>query len=767
MLYSPIIDTKMPSFSFNNTNIIIKIPYTYNKAVGATEYNKFRLLVKTVTTGKIVFDDPLISSSYTDNIAQFTLSGDDIDKITINQYYKVQLAYGKNDEIGSWSNVGIIKCTDAIGIQINGLTSGNTINNNLLSYEGSYTNNDSSEKVYSYLFNIYDDLNNVYETSGELIHKSKNDSESTSSIDIWQPKKGLIPGKIYTIDYQIKTINGLIAKSLQYKISDSYAIAPPDWCNAKLKATLHQDDGYIELEMFSDTTLTGQFLISRASSKDNFQTWNIITKIHVAKHPDLVIWKDFTIEQGVKYLYSLRLYNDNNIKTVHIVNEGHAIQADFEDMFLFDGNRQLKLKFNPKVSSFKTTRLETKTDTIGGTYPHFFRNGNVAYKEFPISALISSLSDENELFINGCQNKEYPRSEGDKQKNFLPFRTQLIADNYVNERDFKLAVLNWLGDGNPKLFRSPGEGNYIVRLMNPSMSPNDTLGRMIHTVSCTAYECMECNFDNLKLMGYLKVDDVQDYLTRHVTVKLTNNNVIQSGVYYDPPTARIKVKDNRTMNNVIITNAIPKSTDFKDDDGNAVQADIDGTIVFTSPTRFIEIENENQLQLATLDFDYITTYGQATNGWNSWQALSTVGQPEEISLNGIYSNNLYKVENNNVILDLLNYSNANQGYLKWDPEEQYPAYYIDYLQYLKDNYSQVGEVSYLRIYNRKSEGREFNQDELDHISFNISVKSFNADIDYIKLQDGSRIYRDLGILSELKCGNGYSIDIVFLKKTVS
>jgi hypothetical protein len=62
------------------------------------------------------------------------------------------------------------------------------------------------------------------------------------------------------------------------------------------------------------------------------------------------------------------------------------------------------------------------------------------------------------------------------------------------------------------------------------------------------------------------------------------------------------------MNNVIITNAIPKSTDFKDDDGNAIQADIDGTIVFTSPTRFIEIENENQLQLATLDFDYVTTY---------------------------------------------------------------------------------------------------------------------------------------------------------------
>jgi hypothetical protein len=35
-------------------------------------------------------------------------------------------------------------------------------------------------------------------------------------------------------------------------------------------------------------------------------------------------------------------------------------------MFLYDGERQLKIKFNPKVSSFKITTLESKTDSIGG-----------------------------------------------------------------------------------------------------------------------------------------------------------------------------------------------------------------------------------------------------------------------------------------------------------------------------------------------------------------------------------------------------------------
>jgi len=58
-------------------------------------------------------------------------------------------------------------------------------------------------------------------------------------------------------------------------------------------------------------------------------------------------------------------------------------------MFLYDGDVQLKIRFNPQVNTFKTDILETKTDTIGSKYPYVFRNGMVYYKEFPISGLIS------------------------------------------------------------------------------------------------------------------------------------------------------------------------------------------------------------------------------------------------------------------------------------------------------------------------------------------------------------------------------------------
>jgi len=60
----------------------------------------------------------------------------------------------------------------------------------------------------------------------------------------------------------------------------------------------------------------------------------------------------------------------------------------------------------------------------------------------------------------------------------------LITDNLRAERVFKTEVLKWLNNGELKLYRSPAEGNFIVRLMNITTSPNDTLGRMLHTFSC-------------------------------------------------------------------------------------------------------------------------------------------------------------------------------------------------------------------------------------------------------------------------------------------
>jgi hypothetical protein len=171
--------------------------------------------------------------------------------------------------------------------------------------------------------------------------------------------------------------------------------------------------------------------------------------------------------------------------------------AEFEDMFLSDGEKQLKIRYNPKVASFKSNILESKIDTLGGKYPTFFRNGNVNYSEFSISGLISRLMDEDGLFAAASQSDRRGLPQD------APY-TNLDRDNFYLEREFKMEVMKWLMDGKPKLFRSPAEGNYIVRLMNTSLSPNDTLSRMLHTFTCTAYEIAEVTPDNLKRYDLIK-----------------------------------------------------------------------------------------------------------------------------------------------------------------------------------------------------------------------------------------------------------------------
>jgi hypothetical protein len=45
--------------------------------------------------------------------------------------------------------------------------------------------------------------------------------------------------------------------------------------------------------------------------------------------------------------------------------------------------------------------------------------------------------------------------------------------------------------------------------MNTSLSPNDTLGRMLHTFTCTAYEVADYTYENLKALNLLELNQVE------------------------------------------------------------------------------------------------------------------------------------------------------------------------------------------------------------------------------------------------------------------
>lgn len=528
----PYVDGSIPA----QTDVGLEIPFRLNRAVSLRDITKIFLKIKTVATDRIigVFETTVYSKSENDNvyIASFDTPCDNKGQclLTIGQFYKIQLAFGNlQGDQGYFSTVGVFKYTAMPQVYIDGMKEYEI--GNLYTYTGvydqSFESGDSTEKEYSYRFDIYQN-DNLFASSGLLLHDSTTDEVENKSTNTWVLNQQLQPGIIYTLYYTINTING-IEKKCQYNITNNEIEDDILQDNYILTATNDYDNGRILLSLKAkeNVSLQGGFLVSRASSLDNFSSWNEVMKFTLMTFESLPenLWIDYTVEQGVAYRYAIQRFNDSGFYSARMMID-EPIVADFEDMFLFDGTRQLKIRFNPKVSSFKQNVLENKTDTIGGKYPFFFRNGDVKYKEFPISGMISHLSDTDELFLSAQEmglSTEAPYRNAPSTQQIIR-STQIDTENIAAERAFKLAVLDWLTDGEPKIFRSPSEGNYIVRVMNTSLSPNDTLSRMLHTFNSTAYEIAEFNFDNLIKYGFVENHTIDNKVMSLASIPLTGTN---------------------------------------------------------------------------------------------------------------------------------------------------------------------------------------------------------------------------------------------------
>jgi hypothetical protein len=108
--------------------------------------------------------------------------------------------------------------------------------------------------------------------------------------------------------------------------------------------------------------------------------------------------------------------------------------------------RQLRVRFNPKITSFKEVVSDTKKTTLGSKFPFVMRNGIVGYKEFPINGLLSYLSDNDRLFMS---------KEDLQLPNYIEKETDINDENIAIEKAFKLNALEWLNNGGLKVFRSP------------------------------------------------------------------------------------------------------------------------------------------------------------------------------------------------------------------------------------------------------------------------------------------------------------------------
>ena len=375
-------------------------------------------------------------------------------------------------------------------------------------YEGTFIQKrDNTEKLYSSQLFLYDENDSIIYQSEEVLHNTLTDENEYEATETFVINKELDENSIYLLSWKITTCNNLVYESDKYRIVNKKKI--DNGFQGDIIATLKRDNGYIDIDLKSNNNMpeTGHYVILRHAS-NNYGVWNEMFRFNLEREvPTRHVWKDLTVEQGVEYTYAIQQYiiDENDPKQTPKFyterKESNKVVADFDDMFLFDGDKQLKLKYNPKVASFKKTLLEAKTDTIGSKYPFIYRNGTVDYKEFSISGLISYLSDDEGFFTKGLYeilnlNRDSTPTRQDLSIYGTP-TTSLTSKNVYTEREFKLAVLDWLNNGKPKLFRSATEGNYIVRLLNTSMSPTDSVGRMLHTVSSTAYEINKNTYETL------------------------------------------------------------------------------------------------------------------------------------------------------------------------------------------------------------------------------------------------------------------------------
>ena len=589
-LYPPYIDGSLPAAYLDSEGWHLTITYAMNRAVALAQTQGIRLLIKTISS-ETVYEQNIPNSSIVDLSFKVVLQQS---LLNVGQYYKVQLAYiDTNNLVGYYSTIGIMKAIAKPEVSL-------TLEKHSINFfNGEFTGkyeipeaigdiqiHDLSERVYSYQFNIYDTKGKLYATSGVQIHDNNTDSLHNEglriSYDTWKPEKfGEEDSPFYTIEYKITTLNGYEGVSSRYRLqmqtgltmSPSMIIYPlPDFENGCVEIVLI---GEPDESLLAEQKYTGSYSICRRVVSDyDDESWVEIHRFRLTdQEPSSYTFRDFTVEQGVTYKYSIQQINSYGMFTSRIISQ--PVYADFEDMFLFDGRRALRIRFNPKVSSFKTTLQESKTDTIGSKYPYFFKNGNVAYKEFPISGLLSYFIDDAELFIKDAalglepekdgrgpswafgkqdniikqkvheDDKEYPyvdyfgnnisyrdvdKSIKDrwallhpnfkyyqqyntwvskrKQDAEARIRTRNFTGyNLFAERKFKLTVLDWLNNGELKLFKSPAEGNYVVRLMNNSLSPQDALGRMIHTFTSTAYEAADNSMASLLASGIISLDE--------------------------------------------------------------------------------------------------------------------------------------------------------------------------------------------------------------------------------------------------------------------
>lgn len=570
-LYPPIVDTFMPAFLINSTNInknICRIYFALSLFNIETQIKNVQVTVRNTATNLSALNTTLYPSEImiTSLEEDTDREGDDKyyieikpadmlnNNFEIDQYYKVQLRFTSIDAtdpeieegepqaidgwladnllyFSEWSTGCLIRGVSVPSLSIPEFDAFNTqIPSSIASIQVLgrllFADENENETLKKYKITLYEGAsiaNKEYLLdSGDIYTSNYTDLNSIN----YTFNYSFEAGKDYIFSIEIETSN-YYHELFYYSFSVIQGTVDP--LGITLTITGDEENGCVHLLLKKDSSYNGQVIIKRTDNKSDFTIWEELYKEGFNNVESINFsWVDYTIESGVLYKYAIQGVNEDGLKSEMVI-QNEPILLLFNYIYLDGEDKQLKISLNPQINSFKRIISESKTETIGSKYPFIKRNGYMNYAQFPISGLISSKMDLNDYFIvegsliqenspSTSQSFEvgFPYSEyfitkeevyGDYASYYSQYnQDKRISDyqDFIYEKFFRDAVLDFLYSDQAKLFRSPTEGNFLIKLTDINFSPNQTLGRNLWSFSGNAYEIDDCNIENLEKYNILK-----------------------------------------------------------------------------------------------------------------------------------------------------------------------------------------------------------------------------------------------------------------------
>lgn len=560
-LYPPLIESSLSAFMVSKGTL--KVPISYSKfnnpsdvasaQVGITKKDTGASVVNTVDSGGryrktgIILNVPIESITVDGQTTYYIeIKTDDLKEgWHSGWYYKIQVRLSSvnysgsgNDEqawinihasdFSEWSTVCIVKAIGNITINITSFGcsyeaggGSATGSGTSMTFVGNYSCEDPTETLGYYRIKLFNYPRNAgdepIDDSGYIYNNAINVNEFNYSFKVI-PEGGTTQ---YVVELEYNTINDFNEiVNIDYTLTfrrlapigiNLITIENDEWNILDGLTSLgeEEDEGRVAIKLFSasEEPFTGSVVLRRAASRTKFEIWEDIQifKFENQVVNSLPIWYDYTIESGIWYKYGIQAINNANERSP--LRTIDPIIRNFNFSYLLgENNQQLKLMFNNDMGSFKRQVAESHTDTIGGKYSIFSRNAALDYKTFPVNGLISFYMDENNTFTN--KRIVYNGSEIANLYENYNINNGILQYDYIYEREFRKLVSDFLYDGKPKLFKSTTEGNIIVRITDVSMSPQQSVGRIVYSFSANAYEIADDTVDNYKKYNLLVLPEI-------------------------------------------------------------------------------------------------------------------------------------------------------------------------------------------------------------------------------------------------------------------